>query len=550
MFSGDVIDLDQAGTLAVVEAVLRVRREAEVAELRAVLHWADLHAGDPRAEPDAVPVRWGGDRLVRLGGAGTPAVSEFCWAELAVARRAGVVATRNLAADALDLRHRLPAVWAKVASGVLEVWVARKAATMTRSLSVEAVALVDAAVAVADELAPGRWLALVEAKVIEADLEAHRARVERDATRTGVWFQRRRPGDVLGGQAGAAEAATRGVVARLGLGASVDLEAMIEEIADVLAMQDDCQALTRDRLRAEALALMAFPGKVIALLEGSAPVVEEAGHGRHETRSAVVVEEAGHGRHETRPAVVVEEAGHGRHETRPAVVVEEAGHGRHETRPAAVVEEAGHGRHETRSAAVVEEAGHGRHETRRPSAVLYLHISAAALSGVPTVARCDRLGPLLLEQVRDLLQHRRVRVQPVIDLNTVQAVDAYEHPTAVKRRTVLRTGGDVFPHSTGSVRRLDHDHVVPYDPLGPPGQTGDLNDAPLTRFHHRVKTHARGWRVEQLGLGAYRWVSPHALARVVTPRGTRVMEPLRDENGRVVGELYPDPGLTLTLDLP
>jgi hypothetical protein len=199
---------------------------------------------------------------------------------------------------------------------------------------------------------------------------------------------------------------------------------------------------------------------------------------------------------------------------------------------------------------VVEEAGHGRHETRRPSAVLYLHISAAALAGVPTVARCDRLGPLLLEQVRDLLQHRRVRVQPVIDLNTVQAVDAYEHPTAVKRRTVLRTGGDVFPHSTGSVGRLDHDHVVPYDPLGPPGQTGDLNDAPLTRFHHRVKTHARGWRVEQLGLGAYRWVSPHGLARVVTPRGTRVVEPLRDENGRVVGELYPDPGLTLTLDLP
>jgi hypothetical protein len=126
----------------------------------------------------------------------------------------------------------------------------------------------------------------------------------------------------------------------------------------------------------------------------------------------------------------------------------------------------------------------------------------------------------------------------VIDLNAVHAVDAYEHPTSMRRRTVLRTGGDVFPHSSGGSRRLDHDHVVPYDPLGPPGQTSDRNDAPLTRRHHRVKTHA-GWQLSQIGLGAYRWISPHGLGRVVTPRGTRVVEPLRDRDGRVVGEIYP-----------
>ena len=138
----------------------------------------------------------------------------------------------------------------------------------------------------------------------------------------------------------------------------------------------------------------------------------------------------------------------------------------------------------------------------------------------------------------------------VIDLNGVHAVDGYEHPTAVRRRTVLRTGGDVFPHSTGSSGGLDHDHVRPYDPLGPPGQTGDLNDAPLTRFHHRVKTHAGGWQVTQLGLGAYRWVSPHGLVRIVTPRGTRVVEGIRDESGRVIGEIYPAPPFALDLGPP
>ncbi|MGK2874489.1 MAG: HNH endonuclease signature motif containing protein, partial [Nocardioides sp.] len=38
----------------------------------------------------------------------------------------------------------------------------------------------------------------------------------------------------------------------------------------------------------------------------------------------------------------------------------------------------------------------------------------------------------------------------------------------------------------------DLDHVVPYDPDGPPGQTSTTNLRPLCRTHHRVKTHT-GW---------------------------------------------------------
>jgi hypothetical protein len=137
------------------------------------------------------------------------------------------------------------------------------------------------------------------------------------------------------------------------------------------------------------------------------------------------------------------------------------------------------------------------------------------------VARVEGVGPVLLEQLSELLGGRDLTVQPVIDLALVKSVRGYEHPTAMRRRTLLRTLGDVFPHSTSSgTRRLDHDHPTPYDTDGPPGQTSDLNDGPLTRKHHRAKTHL-GYQCEQIGLGVYRWTTPHGLVRIVGPTGTR-----------------------------
>lgn len=135
----------------------------------------------------------------------------------------------------------------------------------------------------------------------------------------------------------------------------------------------------------------------------------------------------------------------------------------------------------------------------------------------------------------------------MIALNHVHRVDGYEHPTSVRARTLLRTGGDVFPHTTSrsttrvAGNRLDHDHPAPYVPPdtgGPPGQTGDHNAAPLTRRHHRAKTHL-GYQLHQLALGAYRWRTPHGLTRVVTPRGTAVVEPIHLPDTPFVGEVYP-----------
>ncbi|KRA29866.1 hypothetical protein [Nocardioides sp. Root614] len=81
----------------------------------------------------------------------------------------------------------------------------------------------------------------------------------------------------------------------------------------------------------------------------------------------------------------------------------------------------------------------------------------------------------------------------------------------------------MFPHATGlftkTGRAPDHDHTTPYGKHGPPGQTGDHNDTPLRRHHHRAKTHA-GYTVHQLGPDRWIWRTPHGLHRLVTTSGT------------------------------
>lgn len=433
--------LDAAATLAAAEGALTERRAVQVRDLQLVLHWADLHSGDLHSED--LPARPGGDRLIDLGGDGTPRVQELCVAELAIARRTHPASTRATMADALDLRHRLPATWAQVLELTCEPWVALKVARITRALDRHQVRLVDAAVADAvGGQSPGRVLALAEAKTIEADTVAHVARLEAARRRRGVWAGRT---DV--------ETGTRSLVARLEPGDVTFLDARIEQVADALlarpailrAHHPDLPAalddLTRDELRAIALGWLARPDDVRELLD--API---------DATEAEV--------------------------------------------------------------------------PRRPhhQATVYLHlhesVSAATADGV---ARVEALGPMLLEQVTRLLGHAHVTIKPVIDLDDLERVDGYEFPTRIAERVRLRTGGDVFPHATSTATmsgRYDNDHAVPYDSLGPPGQTGDHNHAPLARTHHRAKTHL-GYRVRQIDPDTYLWTTPHGLRRLVDATGTQ-----------------------------
>ena len=130
---------------------------------------------------------------------------------------------------------------------------------------------------------------------------------------------------------------------------------------------------------------------------------------------------------------------------------------------------------------------------------------------------------MLLDELAQLLGHARVTLAPVIDLATSVSVNGYEHPESVKDRTRLRTVGDVFPHARTISRNTDMDHPDPYDPHGPPGQTGDHNAAPLGRRHHRAKTHL-AYRARQLGLARYLWRTPHGRRRLVDATGTHEID--------------------------
>ncbi|MEZ0578831.1 hypothetical protein [Nocardioides sp. MH1] len=449
----DLLDLDATAVVRRTQELALAQRETEVDALRLALQWADLHSEEPASSHSP-----GRDRLIQLGGEGTPHVQELCWGEPAVARFITVSAMKRLAADSLDLRHRMPILWAAVQDLRLPAWVACKVASMSRGLSLEAVGLVDVAVAAAVDESPTRILRIAEAKVIEADIEAHRARLAEEAAKLGVQVSRPRTGDAIDpvdGQPGALK-----VSCKLPTGVALGFEATVGDLADKLEealTPEQRETVTRGELEAQAVELLSNPHAAAAFLDGG---------------------------------------------TEPDDLPK---------RP------------------------------KRPATV-YVFLSDLVLSAaVPGVGRVEGIGPVLLDQLCELLKHRDVKLQPVIDLNDSQSVNAYEHPTLVKTRTLLRMLGEVFPHSSNTgYRRLDHDHAEPYVPPdrgGPPGQTGDRNVAPMTRGNHRIKTHVPGVDLVQLDLGVYRWATPHGLGRLVTRTGTRRFTPLRTAGG-IVGEIY------------
>ncbi|MCX6402269.1 MAG: hypothetical protein NTX33_20330 [Propionibacteriales bacterium] len=424
-----LVEMSPEQLLQAADDLLLEGRRVEVDKLKVLLAWAAAFSGDPQDEPNAVPIRYGGPRLITLGGEGTPQVSDIALVEIAIARRESVFTTRRRLADGFDLRHRLPLVWAGLQDLRCDMWVGNKVASMSRKLTLQQVAVVDVAVSEALDEAPARILQIAEAKVIEADPIAHQARIEANRRHKGAWCSSPKPGEAIEGDT----AGVGSVFARID---EADVEAhrqMIEELAAALAANAPAPAegeepKSMDHWRAEAFAMLADP----------------------------------------------------------------------------------------------------------------------ATSALGPVARVEGLGPMLLSQVRDLLtRHANINLQPVIDLHTGRSVNGYEHPTDVKTRTELRTIGDMFPHATSTFTRSgrppDHDHTVPYDKHGPPGQTGDHNDTPLHRHHHRAKTHA-GYTVVQLGPDQWIWRTPHGLHRRVTTKGTttitaREFDMLRAITIRLAGDL-------------
>ena len=182
----------------------------------------------------------------------------------------------------------------------------------------------------------------------------------------------------------------------------------------------------------------------------------------------------------------------------------------------------------------------------RQAATLVVHVARETLNDPSSgVARADDVGPLLLEQVTDLLRGRHVRLLPVIDLAGDPGADSYEIPAHVARQVRIRDAFSVFPFSNS--RTGDLDHTATFTKQGPRRQSRASNLAPLGRREHRPKTHG-GFRMTQPAPGIVEWETPlgyHYRVRHGRSRRITAAEALpHDPTGRC--HFYPPPEHGLT----
>ena len=86
----------------------------------------------------------GADTMLELAGPGAPEVSEFAVIELAAALGRSTDSGRMLLSDAVEARYRLPKIWQRLLDGQVQVWRVRRVTDLTRALTAEAAAFVDA----------------------------------------------------------------------------------------------------------------------------------------------------------------------------------------------------------------------------------------------------------------------------------------------------------------------------------------------------------------------------------------------------------------------
>jgi hypothetical protein len=145
-----VDELDADWLLVLLAEKETAAREAERGKLRLAAQWCVLHP----ATADTGVATWGDtglpgmrDHDESLGGEGTPQVAAFTPEPFAAALGVSTMTGMQLLADALDLQHRHPRIWARVDALEVAPWKARKVAQATHGLSQAAAAYVDAELA-------------------------------------------------------------------------------------------------------------------------------------------------------------------------------------------------------------------------------------------------------------------------------------------------------------------------------------------------------------------------------------------------------------------
>jgi hypothetical protein len=525
-------DLDgQAAADALVSNHARLV-EADGVEFMLAAKWAELHNEDTlAARKGSGRVLPGTERARRIGSDGTPPVAEFAAAELGCLIGRGPVAALNMMANALDVEYRHPKLWAGIKAGTVRPFQACEVAKRTRNagLSLEQARWVDAQIdGYLGSLAWDRFLALVEAKIIEVDPVAAEERRRAAALQQFVST----------GQCN--EFGLKTMIVKAQAGDVIFFVAMCDRIAQILLLQGDTDPV--DVRRAKAIGILANPARAYALLQEFATIDNpepQPGAGGDtnddaeddtddDTNDDIGADLALFGGD---PEVADPEPGPNDPNPDPEV----AGEGDvHPSQNDADDPEPGShpcptcnggGTMVGDPSAFVKPV---RMDPKKllPAATLYVHMSLASfLARTGGVVRAENgIGPITTEQAAGFLGHTHVTVKPVVDLANQMPVDAYESPEWMREVVHLLRPGSVFPYSPNMSRGKDLDHPVPYVPMskgGPPGQTDPYRMGPMDRYGHRVKTHARGWRHLNPLPGVYLWRTRHGYWFRVDRHGTQ-----------------------------
>lgn len=185
-------------------------------------------------------------------------------------------------------------------------------------------------------------------------------------------------------------------------------------------------------------------------------------------------------------------------------------------------------------------ASHSRGSRWAPvTTVLHLHLSEDALQalahakahgGHPAgVGRLEGHGPLSLPEALELLQLSQVVIRPVLDPWVTAPVDSYAFTGNLREAVLARVPTDCYPYGVNTTHAMDIDHTRAYDPGshdtgGSPGQTSVENAGPMTRNHHRIKTHGQ-MSVRQPVPDTYVWRTTHHRYCLVDGTGTHDLDP-------------------------
>ena len=124
-----------SGVLAAVREQTAAADRAEARKLQLAVQWAIMHPAETLddAETYATRVHLAGvdEQGITLAGPGAPLVREFCVAEFAAAVGVGTETGKHYLGQAVELRDRLPQLWARVVAGDLAAWKARRVAEQT-----------------------------------------------------------------------------------------------------------------------------------------------------------------------------------------------------------------------------------------------------------------------------------------------------------------------------------------------------------------------------------------------------------------------------------